>query len=108
MADVGLLALDSLNAVVPAAVYLALVRRLPRRGCGIGQQDAYRLPVFGVCGDGENEFRAAFTGGAKGPVTFVKILIHVTALRRIGLEPADGRGTGQSYVLSGEKTAKHA
>jgi len=32
VADAGLLALDGLNAVVPAAVYLALVRRVRRQG----------------------------------------------------------------------------
>lgn len=43
MTDTALLALDSLNAVVPAAVYLLLVRRLRRAG---GAWPAARTAVF--------------------------------------------------------------
>jgi putative copper resistance protein D len=43
VADPGPLALDSLNAVVPAAVYLALVRRVRRQG---GSWPAYRTAAF--------------------------------------------------------------
>ena len=43
MADAGLLALDSLNAVVPAAVYLALGRRVRREG---GSWPALRTVAF--------------------------------------------------------------
>jgi cytochrome c oxidase assembly factor CtaG len=43
VADPGLLALDSLNLVAPAAVYLALVRRVRRAG---GEWPAARTAVF--------------------------------------------------------------
>src|SRR5207248_8918933 len=43
VADLGLLALDGLNAVVPAAVYLALVRRVRHQG---GSWPALRTTAF--------------------------------------------------------------
>jgi putative membrane protein len=43
VADAGLLALDSLNAILPAAVYLALVRRVRRQG---GAWPAARTAAF--------------------------------------------------------------
>src|ERR1700676_4019754 len=73
----------------------------------VSEHHAGGVPALGVGRDAEHKLSTAFTRGTEGPVAFVEVLIHVAALCRIGLEPAHGRGAGQSGGFFGEKAAKH-
>jgi len=94
VADAGLLALDSLNAVVPAAVYLALVRRVRRRG---GSWPAVRTAAF----VGAVVVLAVATSSAADDASRGSLAWHMTGQMALLLVVPPAIVAGRPLVLAG-------
>jgi putative membrane protein len=94
VADAGLLALDSLNAVVPAAVYLALVRRVRRGG---GEWPAARTAVFIAA----VALAAVATSSAADDAARRSLAWHMTGQMTLLLLVPPGIVAGRPLVLLG-------
>ncbi len=94
MPDAGLLLLDSLNAVVPAAVYLALVRRVRRGG---GEWPAARTAVFVAA----VVLAAVATSGPADAAARRSLAWHMTGQMTLLLLVAPGIVGGRPLILLG-------
>ncbi len=94
MADAGSLALDSLNAVVPAAVYLAMARRVRRGG---GEWSAARTAAFVAA----FVLAAIATSSATDDVARRSLAWHMTGQMALLLVVAPGIVAGRPLVLAG-------
>ena len=95
MADAGLLVLDSLNAVVPASVYLSFVRRVNRQG---GSWPAWRTAAF----VGAIAVAAVATSNVADDAARRSLAWHMTGQMALLLLVPPGIVAGRPLVLVGK------